>query len=117
MKKYFILGIVVVALVAIWLSLPSGQVGAQGSGEPAEAFYGTATTGFTVTACKYPEHSPCFQDIAQFNSYSIYIPEENHGFYEIGDGCQTEYAGWYGGPPVEVNLCVNYPGQPECPCY
>lgn len=117
MKKYFILGIIVIALVAIWLILPSAQMGPRGAGPPAVAFYGTATTGFTVTACGYPQHFPCFEDIAEFNYYLIYIPQGNEGYYEIGDGCQTKYAGWDGDNPQKVDFCVNYPGQPECPCY
>jgi len=116
MKKYITPGMIAIALVALWLSFSSGQVGTQGSGDTGLAFYGTATTGVRVRACKYPAGTPCYDDIAQFNHYQIYIPTDETGWYEIGDGCQTHYAGWYG-TPQEVNFCVNYPGQPECPCY
>lgn len=103
--------------IAIWLSWSSGQVGTQGGGELALAFYGTATTGYMVTACMCPEGTPCYDDIAQFNHYQIYIPTDQTGGYQISDGCQTFFGFWNGLYAQEINICVNYPGQPECPCF
>jgi len=116
-RKYILPGIVVVALVALWLSFSSGQVGTQGAGDPI-AFYGTATHGWVVKACKLPDQTLCFQTTADWrNWYTLHIPEgsDYRGWYLVSDGCENFQAFWNGEDPVRVDFCIH--GDPDlCIC-
>jgi hypothetical protein len=111
MKKYFILGIVVL-LTAIFLCLSLEQ--GSKAGIDYLAFYGTAKAGATVCA-----EGPCLRCTTadSTNWYRIYLPrdEECRGWYHITDYCVSDDAYWNGYFAQQVNLCVpNPPIYCEC---
>jgi hypothetical protein len=121
MKKYFILGIVVVAVVAVWLSWSQGQMVPDGSGGDLIAFYGTAKEGRIVTACKQPNGMPCKSTTATgANWYILRLPTEDpiwYGTYIVDDGtgCTPQEGVWnqlhWG---TRIDFCTGEPS--ECPC-
>jgi hypothetical protein len=121
MKKYFLGGIIVLAVVAIWLSWSQGQVVPQGGGGDLPAFYGTAKDGRTVTACKKPNMFPCKSANATGeNWYIIYLPTGNPTWYgtyivDDGTGCTPQEGNWnpsHSG--TRIDFCTGEPSQ--CPC-
>jgi hypothetical protein len=122
MKKYFILGIVVVAVVAVWLSWSQGQMAPDGGGGDLPAFYGTAKYGRMVTACKKPDMFPCRSTNATSeNWYILRLPKDLdwYGTYIVDDGTGcTPQEGVWAPPPwpgVRIDFCTGEPS--ECPCY
>jgi len=115
-RKYILPGIVVVALVALWLSFSSGQVGTQGAGQPTLAFAGTATAGWEVVACKLPDFEPCYRATADSaNWYAIYIPAGLAGMYHLSDGCENFQRFWNGVTIERVDFCIH--SDPDyCTC-
>ncbi|MGB2770200.1 MAG: hypothetical protein WBC88_10785 [Candidatus Zixiibacteriota bacterium] len=117
MKKYLILGTVVLALAAVclffsWESAPTA--------DHPTAFYGTATNGRQIWAHQQQFPFNSYSDYAQFEHYSISIPSIQTGTYLITDGCQTFYGYWNGSNSSEIDICVDRPGEPgypDCPCF
>ena len=112
MKKYLVFG-VMVAVLALLLGFSLMRQSDAGCGT---SFYGTAKAGRTVTACKLPGQSPCFQTTANDQDMYYFLSICDAGWYLIGDGCQTFQRYWNGHDEVEVNICVPNPPL-ECLCW
>jgi hypothetical protein len=113
MKRCLILGLILVALVAISLAFSLKEESTAGENG---GFKGTALCGRTVTACVLPGRLLCYQDVASAqNRYSIPIPSFQTGGYELDDGtgCQLR-SSYYDGSWVTEDFCVP---PPYCPCW
>jgi len=109
MKKYFALGITLVALVAILLCWSWEQGSADN--KPI-AFYGKAPG--TVTVCLLPDGFPCFSaTTGPDNMYYIQGPIP-HGWYGFPNSACNPQA-FYSGNSVRVDFCIPRPGSP-CSC-
>lgn len=117
MKKYLILGTMVLALAAVcllsfWESAPTAD-------QPL-AFHGTATNNRQIWAHQQQFPFNSYHDYGQFEQYQIYIPSIQAGTYLITDGCQTFYRWWNGTDHEHADICVDRPGEPgypDCPCF
>jgi len=112
MKKYFILGILLV-IIGLMLSFSFKQV--LTADDKPTVFYGTAKAGKTVTACLDCEDVICYSAVAGSNNM-YYIKT----YYPVsGSYCITDVCWWtgatYSGTPVRVDFCVGTPGNP-CKC-
>ena len=113
MKRYLILG-VTLAAVAVLLFLSLGPRSA--ADPPGPSFYGEAVGGRTVTACKLPDLSPCYETKAKGNRTYQFPGDIEYGTYKLEDGCQWRVA-TYTGNAEEVNFCVPFPRLIECICW
>jgi hypothetical protein len=108
MRRYIILGIIVLVLAASFLLLMK-----QDSSALIPSFHGTAKAGRTVYACMQPV-GRCYQTTANANNYYTFPSTILHGDYSLTDGCQNG-GGTYSGSPVRVDFCVPNPPE-ECQC-
>jgi hypothetical protein len=109
MKKYVILGIIVLALATSFLIITK-----QDSTADMPSFYGTAEAGRTVYACLQPV-GRCFQTTANANNNYSFPSTLLPGDYNLTDNCGNVGA-TYSGSPVRVDFCVPNPPWEECPC-
>jgi hypothetical protein len=114
MRKYLTLLTAIGAAIALLsLSLPLESTAGLG---PGCSFYGAAKAGRTVTACKLPNHSPCYQTTADVDNEYCFSENIPHGFYWLSDGCQSYQAAYFG-CPVRVDFCIPDPPLHNCNCY
>jgi hypothetical protein len=113
MKKYFILGTIIV-LAALMLSFTVKQDSIADNKPP--AFCGTVKQGVTVSACLQSPPYRCFYGVGnQNNRYCISIPSIYAGWYFVTNGCTGTTAYWNGSTTTTVDFCVPMPPL-ECPC-
>jgi hypothetical protein len=111
MKKYLILGIIVIALALtagfLWKPSVNADVGPP-------SFYGTAGAGSTVYAFLQIEPYTVYTTIARPNNTYSFHSNILMGPYIVCDFCQPHYE-TYSGTPVRVNICYSHDGK-LCPC-
>ena len=112
MKRYFVAAMAI-AVIAVLLCLSLGQMSSAG---PKRSFYGKAVGGRTITACKLPDFSPCYETRAKGNDTYWFPSEIEYGTYWLEDECQWREA-TFEGTPEEVNFCVPFPPLIECICW
>jgi hypothetical protein len=116
MKKHFVFGIVLLALVSILVSFSWNQQ--SDAADKVVAFYGTAKAGRTVMACKQPGQFPCFSATAGYNNwYILHIPSDQPGWYFVCDGCQSFVRFWDGSNGQRLDFCVPDPPHVNCNCW
>lgn len=113
MKRYFVVAMGV-AIVAVLLCLSLGEKSS--AGPPSPSFYGKAVGSRTVTACKLPDFSPCYETRAKGTDTYKFPSDIEYGTYRLEDECQWREA-TYEGTPTEVNFCVPFPKLIECICW
>lgn len=117
MKKYLILGMALVALVAVLVSFSWKEESTAADG-CCIAFWGAVKEDVTVSACK-DGGGPCFYGVGDSDDrYEIRIPNQPQywGAYTLSNGCQT-YHSFYFGVGHEVNFCVPDPPLFYCKCF
>ena len=111
MKKYLVLGTVVV-VVAMLLS-PSFKE--ESTAELGPSFWGSAKAGRTISATFYPGGWPSYETVADANNMYRFPHNIFYGTYNLTDGCQN-HGGTYSGSPVRIDFCIPDPPLYNCNC-